>query len=170
MVRQFNTLDAYRYYKKNKYNEPSEFEFIIESECLLTPKYLFGKSIQILSDKLKVLIENLNDENIIKIKTISNIKNFYELYIKNETYTLLNVLQSCIYNYNFYQTQDNILEFIGYYQPHPLDDVIVLKVKFINSVQESNPIEHLKKFLEVNIKKIIIQLDGFLLEWDNFIK
>lgn len=41
------------------------------------------------------------------------------------------VLQSIIYNICFRETKasKNPIEYIGYYQPHPLDDLMVLKLK-----------------------------------------
>ena len=168
MRQQFNTLDAYRYYIKNMYDEPSEVEFMIETECRLTPQYIFGQSIDILKNKLLQFIEKLDKD--IQIQPIPNVENFFELYIKDESYTLLNVLQSLIYNFNLRQTESSILEFIGYYSSHPLDNVMILKIKFVKFLKEKDTIQFLKNFLEENVKKIIEQLENYHTEWNEFIQ
>lgn len=122
----FNYLDKYRYFKKNKYDEPSSFEFQIESECRLTPTYLFGKALAILKTQVETFASNLD-----KLE-IQNLNKMNVINIIGSSHTLLNVLQALIYNANFRDKSpaDNLLEFIGYHQSHPLDNKMVLKIKF----------------------------------------
>lgn len=154
---QFKTLDMFRYFKKNKYDEPNEFDFTIESECALTPFYLLKTSFAVLIQRLTNFIINLDDSSKVKINQIVSIPNFYELEIKDETYTLLNVLQSMIYNINMRETANKSknLEFIGYYNPHPLDNKMILKVKFTSDAII------LKDFLKENCEAIIKILNGY---------
>ena len=54
----------------------------------------------------------------------------YIINVKKESHTLMNVLQSLMYNYYFRDyKKENPVDYIGYFQPHPLDDTMVLKNK-----------------------------------------
>lgn len=121
----FNAIDKYRHFKKDKYDEPNEFEFTIESECRLTPKQIFFKAIDILQEKFTEFMSTIPD---IKAQQIGS-DDFYQLEIKNQNHTLLNVLQAISYN-NYCRIQDPHISFIGYYQSHPLDNTMFLKIKF----------------------------------------
>lgn len=163
LKKQFYTMEADRYFKQNKYDEPSEFEFTLESECSMTPIELFKQAFSVLIDKFENLQVNLRKKNNVVIRKVGNIKNFYEIELKDETYTLLNVLQSMIYNYNFRGEKHNILEFIGYYNPHPLETKMILKIKFTSDAFEDNSSESdLIKFLIHHSKLIIKELEGYL--------
>jgi DNA-directed RNA polymerase I and III subunit RPAC1 len=171
----FNALDQYKNFKKNKYDEPNEFIFQIESECRLRPTYLFFKGLKILISKLENFIINLsaNNDSII-INQLGNVDNFYQISIKNEDHTLLNTLQCLIYKQNFQGTdgsnflekslqKNKVLDYIGYYQPHPLDNLIYLKLKFNADIKANN--EYTKIFMIDSIKNIIIDLHKILKEW-----
>ena len=150
LKKQFDTLEAFRHFKKNKYDEPSEFEMTIETECALTPEYLLQKSIDVLIDK----IENFKTQlETITINKMLGSPNFYELEIKGETYTLVNVLQAMIYNLNMRgdNASSTDLEFIGYYNPHPLDNKMVLKVKLKSKIDVK---EFLKTYCD-EIQKLL---------------
>jgi len=167
ITQQFYVKDAYRFFKKNMYDEPSEVEFMIETECALSPEYLFGKALDVLKTKINGFINKLSDYEIIKLPQAPN---FFELHITDESYTLINLLQSLIYNVYFRQTIDgNVLDSISYYKTHPLDNMMILKIKFINSLNEKNMNDYLKLFLEQNCKNIIETIDKYVLEWQTFV-
>jgi len=129
----FETLEKHRIFKKNKYNEPSHFEFTIESECKVKSGYLFYKAIDIINDKLDLLIKNIHDDNI-RFEEVENSKNMYKLSIDNETHTLGNLIQSLLFN-NFIRENDkNDINYIGYNCPHPLENKMIIKVKFTNDI------------------------------------
>jgi DNA-directed RNA polymerase subunit L len=122
---------------------------------------MFKKSIEILIEKTRNFIDNMGNLEKVTIKNSSNIDNFYELEIKNETYTLLNVIQSCVYNLNFRKNKTTDLEYIGYYNPHPLDNKMILRIKFTND--QVSP----KVFLTKNLEILIEQLNIYVDEWTN---
>jgi len=129
----FNTLEVFRCFKKNKYDEANHFDFKIESECNMRPAYLFFKACKILIEKLEVFANHLKnkEEDAVKVHKLTGMDDFFHVEIFNENYTLVNVLQSNIYNIAFRETKaaQNPLDYVGYTQPHPLDNVMVLKMK-----------------------------------------
>ncbi len=167
----FNTLEVFRCFKKNKYDEANHFDFKIESECSIRPAYLFFKACKILIEKLNTFASNLKTKNEegVKIVKLTGIDDFYNIEIFNENYTLVNVLQSIIYNIAFRETKavENPLEYIGYTQPHPLDNVMVLKLKF--KKQEGVVIS--KDFVATQLvdftNEIISRITSFSKEWLN---
>lgn len=135
----FDTLDKYRFFKRNQYDEPSEFLFKIESECKMRPAYMFFKALTILIDKVIALKDNINDESKVVVSQMGTVPNFYQLCIKGENHTLLNVMQSLIYHneVRLKSPKDRVLEYVGYYQPHPLDEQMYLKLKFKSLIEAS---------------------------------
>jgi DNA-directed RNA polymerase subunit L len=161
--REFDTLDAYRHYHKNQFDEPHMFTFSIQTVCALTPCFLFQQSIQILIDKLNNFKTNLDNKDVVTIEPHHSFPNFYEVQITNETHTLLNVLQSMIYNRNIRLSKTQHLEYIGYFQPHPLDNIMVLKLKFHKEVEST--IEYVAQFLKDNIDSIIEDIKLIQNQW-----
>ena len=129
----FETLEKDRIFKKNEYDEPSHFEFTIESECRVKPGYLFYKAIDIIDEKLNLLIKNIYDDNI-RFEKVENSKNMYNLSIDNETHTLGNLIQSLLFN-NFIRENDKKdINYIGYNCPHPLENIMIIKIQFTNDI------------------------------------
>jgi DNA-directed RNA polymerase subunit L len=165
--KRFNTLEVFRCFKKNQYEEADSFDFKIESECNLRPAYLFFKACKILIEKLANFTENLknNKEDIVKITKLSGVDNFYQVEVHNENYTLMNVLQCQIYNTCFKEKNaaQNPLEYVGYYQPHPLDDVMILKLKLKDS--DNINIDFVSGMLVDYTNDIIRKVKDVMKEW-----
>jgi DNA-directed RNA polymerase subunit L len=123
----FETIDKYRHFIINKYGEPSSFNFTIESECRLTPHYIFKTAINVLSNKI------LGLEKKMKVEEISKEHNMFAIMVSNEDHTIGNLVQVYIYN-NHVRTDDAKVDFIGYFQPHPLENNIVFKIKFFKDI------------------------------------
>lgn len=130
----FNNLDRQRYFYKNQFDEPNRFVFTIESECALAPNYLFYKAILILIQKIEKLIIKFTNENISFVK-VKNSDNLYNLTIQNEKDTLGNLLQSLFYNKFIREDKKEIINYIGYQSPHPLENHMIIKVQFTNKVE-----------------------------------
>lgn len=166
--KRFNTLEVYRCFKKNKYDEACCFDFKIESETASRPSYLFFKACKILMEKVERFAGNLKENTAnspVNVSVLSGVPNFYQVVIKYENYTLLNVLQNNIYNMCMRQTpaQENPLEYIGYYQPHPLDDQMVLKLKFKH--EQDTSVTFVKDFLVSHCEHILSTINNFTKEW-----
>ena len=158
--KKFNNLDKQRYFKKNIYNEPNEFLFKIESESYMTSKELFDMALETLTEKIENWLDNLNS---IEIETDGK---FYYAYFKEEDHTLGNLLQSLFYNINIRnkELRDYDLSYIGYNVPHPLDDVMMIKMKFSKIITE----DRVENFLKINMEKIIQIIKDIRTEWNKF--
>lgn len=159
----FNTLDKYRYFKKNEYDEPNYFEYTIESESRVSPEFLFFKANTIIKERLEKLIANIID-NKVKIDMIENYKNYYNFEFIDEGHTLGNLIQSMFYNYYIREDEKKIIEFVGYNCPHPLDNILHIKIKFNESIAEN---EVNKLFID-GIVKIQKDLDDMNKKWIEF--
>lgn len=148
----FDSMEKYRFFHTNKYEEPNIFHFQIESECAMSPRYIFDKACWVLMQKLNLLIQNI-ERGDVQVHALHQNQNFYEVLITNEDYTLLNVLQSMIYNNEIRSNPNTQLEYIGYYQPHPLDSAMILKLKF---KADTNVAE----FLTSNVRNILNTLQA----------
>jgi DNA-directed RNA polymerase I and III subunit RPAC1 len=149
----FNTLEIYRFYKRNKYLEPNSFRFELETECGLNCSYIFKTAIEVLIEKLKNFISNIEELNTI---TVSQSQGMTYFTINGEDHTLGNIIQAMLYNIYIRDTDDNELSYIGYFKPHPLEDNIVIKVK----AEKEAP-----KLVQQGTRKIIEKLDDMLKEW-----
>lgn len=154
-TKRFKSLDIYRHFRTNKYGEASEFHFKIESECGLKPTEIFQQAFNILIAKLEDFSTHVND---LRITKIHDNQHFYEIIIQDEDYTLLNVLQCMIYNQEVRNNNQTNLEYIGYYQPHPLDSKMILKLKFKDN-------EEVDKFLQSKVKSLIESLNVYKSAW-----
>ena len=141
-LNQFNTLDKYRLFQKNEYGEPNSFHMIIESECRLTPSYIFTKACEILINK----VDNFLEKHIVDV--IDQESHLYAITILGENHTLGNMLQVLIFN--LYVRMKNIVDFIGYVQPHPLEEKIIFKIRFYKEM-DNNLIQ---EFLEEATEKV----------------
>lgn len=159
----FYVHDAYRYFKTNEYDEPNCVRFSIESECHMTPKYLFAKSIDVLIQKL----EKLMNQRKRYVITSAGVDYSYHIRINGEQHTMGNLLQCLMYN--MFIRKDNILKFIGYNLIHPLTDDIIVKIS-LN--QQNEAIQNYKNEADIDnlfttgLKNIIEYLRELKLTWD----
>lgn len=129
--RRFNALEYQRSFKVNSFNEPCEFNFMIETEGRMSFSEIFEQAIDILIDKISDLhIENsFNETKIVLLEKnfIDESKGYmYVFEFKNETHTLGNLLQSLIYNAHV--RKQTSINYVGYFMPHPLDERFILKI------------------------------------------
>ncbi len=154
-------LESQRNYEKNNFGEPNGFLFSIQSECGITPTQVFKRSIDILMDKINNIIAALekNDTAV----TINNTTQdyFYHICIRDEDHTLVNVLHSIIYNLTIRDQADRRLIYIGYCCPHPLDRMMLMKIKMADDTD-------VRAFLVEKIQMIREFLVEFSESWNNF--
>ena len=162
-TKDFNNLDKARVFHKNDFDEPNYFEFLIESECTTSPEYLFYKSLSILYEKIENLITDITDEKF-KFKYVENSENMYDIKIDNEKDTLGNVIQSLFYNIFIREQKKKLIEYIGYKCPHPLENYMIVKIKFT----KEEPIENIKKIFIDGLEEIQEQIKKLNKEWLKF--
>jgi DNA-directed RNA polymerase subunit L len=155
---QFNCIDKYKNFVKNEYDEAISFDVEIESECYLSPKYLLEKSIDILISKLDDIISKPNKYTVDAIDVDTSL---YMVTINNETHTIANLLQACLYK--IYHREGTGIIYVGYNVPHPLDERVVFKIRLdsnFNSVDELliDAIPKIKSILSVVANEIKIIL------------
>jgi DNA-directed RNA polymerase subunit L len=166
----FKTLDKYRCFFKNQYGEPNAFQFSIESECKIPSTLIFKKACEILSvnfdDLVLELLKN-EDSKVVDIKNLNDVPNFYIVSIKNHTHTLGNLLQSMIMNRYVRDKVDTDIydvEYVGYNVPHPLEELMVLKIKFNKDVTHNG----LREFLIKASTYIKGHIHELITEWTTF--
>ena len=110
----------------------------------MTEDYLLKKAIDILIGHCERYLEKS------EIKECVN--SMFEITIPDEDFTLVNLLQSFIYT----QEIGKELDYIGYYQPHPLEKKMVLKLRFTELVG----IQEVKDFMALQNTRICNMLSG----------
>tara|TARA_B100000963_G_C22619545_1_gene669161 strand:- start:1282 stop:2469 length:1188 start_codon:yes stop_codon:yes gene_type:complete len=162
-INDFNNLDRDRYFHKNDFDEPNYFEYMIESECLTSPEYLFYKALTILDNKLQNVISKITDDSF-TFEYVDNSKNMYDIKIENEKHTLGNLIQALFYNIFIRKDNKQVVEYIGYKCPHPLENNMIIKIKFKND----EPNENIKKIFIDGLEDIQVELNTLKKKWLKF--
>ena len=162
-INDFNNLDRDRYFHKNDFDEPNYFEYMIESECLTSPEYLFYKALTILDNKLQNVISKITDDSF-TFEYVDNSKNMYDIKIENEKHTLGNLIQALFYNIFIRKDNKQVVEYIGYKCPHPLENNMIIKIKFKND----EPNENIKKIFIDGLEEIQVQINSLKKKWLKF--
>jgi DNA-directed RNA polymerase subunit L len=167
-----NVLTKERSYFKNAYGDPTIVNFDIECEAALSPKYLVSKALDILTQKLFRIVEEIYKEgsdyvtfNMVESND-ENHDEYCKFTFKGEDDTLGNFLQSMMHNYYVRDkkptVRGNKIVYVGYYCPHPLDNTMVLRFNFEST--ESSHIEYINAFKE-HCERSIAYLQNVQTEW-----
>ena len=158
----FTLEEADFYYYTNENDEPNVFEFTIESCGVLDPMQIFRETVK----KLKLRVQNFdsqlnkylsNQESNIEIKNTDGVMDGTDIYIKNETHTLGYLLQNSIYESSKNKNND---VFVGYINPHPLENIIILKIDNSNINEIKIILNDAIKFINKEIDDITESMDG----------
>lgn len=161
----FNTLQKYRHFKKNEFDEPNAFTMTIESECALKSEVLFVQAIKIFINMLEEVTTEFENtlSDTLKIEQIGEISNFYLITVNGHTHTIGNPIQAILLNK--YVRDTKILEYIGYSVPHPLENTFILKIKFTNDTS----IKEVGEFMIRSIREIVDELNKTMSTFEEFI-
>jgi DNA-directed RNA polymerases I and III subunit RPAC1 len=169
----FEVLEKYRYFKKNEYDEPSQFLFKVESECRYTPEYVVLKGLLVLLNNVVNLNQRLNkvqsipfNDDVISLHGIGDVANYYQLAVQGEMHTMGNLLQSYLYNNYIRPTPGAFLTYVGYHCPHPLETVVVFRFRVV----EKGTHEQVVKFWTEATDALITYLSNIIDEWIDFAK
>lgn len=169
---EFDTLDKYKYFLKDKHGEPKQFTFSLEVETALSPFQVFQMGCNVLITHIENLIVELSkidDSNVIEINILSDVPNFFTIMFKGYTHTIGNLIQSYMLNHYVRDKElkdDFELSYAGYCVPHPLEEMFLLKLKFEKDISKRQLYEFMTKCL-TSIKSDIFTLNN---EWEEFTK
>ena len=155
---QFELSQADRYFYTNKNGVCNSFEMYIESLGVVSPEKILLGCLDILSSKLHSfktslgnIIENKAEEEFIRLDiSLENMKS-YTITAQNESHTLGNLIQSHALTY----FDRKKLPFIGYKNPHPLKNIIEIKIS-----TENNTPEEINEIMTITCDNIIATLEG----------
>lgn len=143
------TLKKFRFFKKDSRGDPCETRFLVESECGMSAAEIVIEAFDVLirkiqsmdspeifrlvkesPDKSRFVQESLDkSEDKSEDKSQESDKSqepkMYEFELLGEDHTMGNMYQALCYR--FYDK--NVLSYIGYHMPHPLERKIVFKIK-----------------------------------------
>ncbi len=127
LEREFNTMEAARCYITDENNEPSSFDFTVESVGVLPPAAIIARALEILQAKC-IAYSTINagelPENLKIVPADARMRG-YDFYFQGEDHTLGNLLQTYI-DQKYIDSGE--VSFVGYKIPHPLRDEMVLRL------------------------------------------
>lgn len=147
----FQTLDKYRMFMTNTLGEPNMFNFTIESECSISPIEIFTKAYDIIIGKLSNISSTYEELN--------SLTHLYAVNIDDQDHTIGNLLQAIGVNEYIRKPSKYKLTYIGYYQPHPLESNIIMKIAFGESKTD------IDKFMNALSASVISILEDMKREW-----
>jgi DNA-directed RNA polymerase subunit L len=168
--RQFDALEAKRCFARTAQGEPTSFEFTLESECRMRPAYIFMKACMVLHDKvvaIKAAVQE-NDTSLIQIAKNPTVPGLFQVSLMREGHTLGNLLQSLWFNRHVRDSSPHqgSIDFIGYHQPHPLEDYVYLKLKMHTGSNDKDvPESVVRQFLEDNLQWCSTILAAIAVQW-----
>jgi DNA-directed RNA polymerase alpha subunit len=169
---EFDTLDKYRYFMKDKNGEPKQFTFSLEVETALTPYEVFHMGCTVLITQIENIIVELSksdDSTVVDINILTDVPNFFTVMFKGYTHTIGNLVQSFMLNHYIRDKElknEYELSYVGYSVPHPLEEMFLLKLKFDNDISKRQLYEFMIKCM-TSIKSEIFDLSK---EWLDFTK
>ncbi len=127
-LKTFTIEESERYFKTDEEDNPNSFDFTIESIGIYAPEAIVSEALSILSKKLletkttldSIVTENQDNSKMRVYESLDRMK-AQMIEIKDESHTLGNLLQSYLMNHTD-------VMFSGYRNPHPLKNIIELKV------------------------------------------
>jgi DNA-directed RNA polymerase subunit L len=129
MKRDFNLLDAQRFYKSDS------FDFVVESNGIYDNEDIIRRACIVMQTKIRRFVENLEAAEIVieeshlrPDRRNSTMENSYDVVIPGEDYTLGCVLSTTTYQMFFEKAR--MLTFCGFIKFHPHDKEVVLRLAF----------------------------------------
>ena len=155
LVREFEISESERYFMTDDKLTPNVFNFNIESIGVIKSHMILSESLDILNFKLINLSKELNmtkqnsEGSRIKVNNSETVMNAFDIDIPNENHTIGFLIQSYIDKY----FDKSMVTFIGYFNPHPLKDNIVIRI--------STPENNREISLDTLLKTISIMIEGY---------
>jgi DNA-directed RNA polymerase subunit L/DNA-directed RNA polymerase alpha subunit len=123
MIREFQTMEVQRCFKRNEKGEPDSFEFLIETIGMQPIADIVERALLNLEKKCSLYSGDLPTD--IRVQPADARMKGFDFFFPREDHTLGNLLQTWM--------EDTMMEsgdvtFVGYKVPHPLRDEMVLRV------------------------------------------
>lgn len=133
-TRRFDLTEKARSFYTNSKNEPNLFTFKIKTIGVIPPLIIFHRAIDILKDKINTFLNNLisKNEDIITIAPSKQLNGGYDITVMNEDDTLGNIIQThlcMLYAEYTLPKERQLLKYIGYKKPHPLEPHIIFSIQ-----------------------------------------
>ena len=148
----YDLLDKDRAYITDSENNPSSFNFNIESLGFIHSTQIVYDSFKLLELRLFDILTcfNIDGYNItytdkIEIKVDNNLENEY-IYIKNENHTVGNLVDYYLKEHTY---KDNLLSLSSYKMPHPLEKNILFNLNLNNKYSELKLIDIYKSYFKL---------------------
>lgn len=155
-INRFNCIDRNRIFYKNEYDEPNRFKFMLETvNSMMLPHELVTEALSILINKMI----SVPSEEKSEIHVLNADDHLYMIKIRDEGHTIGNLIQSLVYN--LYIRDKPTIQYVGYYQPHPLENDVVIKLRH----NEISTTEGVRRFVQEASDKIVTMLEEILKEW-----
>lgn len=123
---QFLTLAGKKCYKKDAYGDATEMEMTVHSETCLSPGFLVTSAFDYMIERVGDLPIRMKQGNNFEIKEIDAVNNAYRVTLGDENHTMGSLIQALLYGH--WRNGDKVRS-IGYNQPHPSEDIIVIKIQ-----------------------------------------
>lgn len=154
---QFDTIERERYYYRNRYREPNRFKLHITSECSIPSTYIMSQAIKVL--KTKVLKMKQTEHDIVKQHDM------FTIIVRDESHTLGNMFQAISFNKYYREVDANdkfSLKYIGYNQPHPLEELILVKIRG----DKINDVDDVRSFINDACDNLLSELTELENQWN----
>lgn len=150
----FNLSMGERYFYTDENDNPNIFLMYIESIGVVPSNIILYETLDIIKNKLQkfndlvnnIINKSITDSDKITITKSKDTMDSYELIIQNETHTLGNLIQ--LYSTELFDK--NMLNYIGYKNPHPLKKEIIIKIK-----SKNNTLDEINNIISTTCNKII---------------
>jgi DNA-directed RNA polymerase subunit L len=123
MIREFQTMEVQRCYKRNEKGEPTSFDFVVEAIGTLSIFQIVERALYNIEKRCAKYSGELPSD-VRAVPADARMKGF-DFYFPNEDHTLGNLFQSYM---EANQMDTNEITYVGYKVPHPLRAEMVLRV------------------------------------------
>lgn len=154
--RRFDAIHRERHFVRNAFGEPCAFRFALESECRMRPEYVFLKAAEVLRADVSALMDE-----VIPLAPASVTDGGGDAVVafraQGFDHTVGNLVQSALYNLHVRGGAG--LRFVGYAQPHPLEDAIVFKVQFAGVTEVDSARERFRAAIKDVIERVLVPFE-----------
>ena len=140
---------------------PDSFDFIIETIGVFSNRELLIKACNILINKCKKFIDDIQNGIVTIERSDSTLQNGYDITLVNEDYTLGKVIEFYLYDNHYFG--DKTLSYCGFRKNHPHDLNSLIRLGYHKATDSSTVSGYLQNSAEIAIeayKSILSQLMG----------